>query len=1758
MNKKILSALLMGAFFIASTSMFVSCKDYDDDIKNLQAQIDKNTAAINAIQTKINEGGILESVTKTDNGIRIVINGQSYDITNGQDGAPGTPGTVWTIVDGYWAKDGVKTEYKAIGQDGATPTVEIKDGYWYINNKNTGVKATGNDGVTPTVEIKGGYWYINGVNTGVKAEGQPGTTTTVVTGVKYYVPNPETNTFWVYNDGDKDPYDSGISYVTGGEGPISGITAVKTDDYLYLYGVEGGEGALKLVTISLSADLKGLVFVPHLYLDGIESIEYPWIGDTIHRWHSIPVDWINISHHTAEKAPEVDEETRQDIAFPDGTSYTSLSSDIKKYTRQGDFYPNSLGRHLMYDKKSTGNKIIRKYVRKAADADPDHYIFWFEPSWGADEWIYGPAWEVEYHLNPSSAQVDYASNAPAFNVLEPDVVYYNTRAAASQLGVSSPEEFFKIYKQKSWRTALATPNKQIFRKDGSGIVYVGLQIAHPDRLAPWPTDETINPNGNTDSSISYPEAGHEQNTGNLSGTQVTSGPYANNDQYNGDINKYFEGDAQYGAWYGWTRYAYIKNNTDNTIALQMKTAADEKVTSDYALLVPTHVQLEGLIWDKKPMYKEPKINHFKGGDESRIGDEEGWALDEKHNCYENRIHIWDTPQEALADPDGAALELMCEDPEGIDLRPYLGVHYLRENLKKRELIPGIYNPKAYDLDVLHYGDEAAWGLHYEFELVDYQNSTNGTRDSRYASFKSWCEGMEVGTDKRIDGWNMTTDQTGVIIAKSVDNDGYPINTRSTVSVDREPLVRVMLKNEAGDVLLDGYILLHINYTPLNKSVAYDEETYTFNLCDPITHFTTWAQFSKWILQDALQGRYVVDPRVDNTGMEILAFDDYFWAVCKEGSEEVDKNDKKYVTPMAYQVTVPGIEDAHMRGYELKLYNFGKDIYGTDSKAPETGFATAETSNAFENDDLGNAVYYPNGEGTTNHIFSWTLSEEEIEYLTHDKPEALTTGVKVNRWICFAAKDVAYDYAHRDRDVNNYSSPYPYLWVKLTLNLKRQAWAYKYSEKNNNYWFNYQNGYGESFNHQGWSGVIFDIMAPGNAAVPTIKDERWTNQMSSTLITNKFVITNTEKKNATNDPYCGHAKYFFAPKNYKITAKTMIDGYKIAGNQCLAEYIITPQNGDAAAMTTTDSKAYVELPTAQSRVFGIPASLDGKVHNYRNVDTWNMLFCKYVPEKTSSYSLTEFGSSFSKRGDYRNGTKWGEYADNNINQNPDFGYKHWQSGKTETINGNQQNKGGMRQIAPDKYVNMKLNNSEWWNNDHMGSPKHTYKTPTDVEFHKHIVDIKDTHMGHIWDPSYAQASVKTDADLKAVMQQCAIKYNDGVFNDTILYAKNVKTGEYTPIAKFVKYEQYSKDASTYTKAGSFELIHWLPIGATAEDAEAGRAIENLVAYDVLNALGYPTKVDGSCDFDHAREFINKQLRAWVGVVANNGCDVALYVEQEKHDDYSEALDKALQSGHEKENGGNGTNGEIWQKYCAATGLTPYIAAPADPHKYTPSATFIASWERPINLDMTEIPAALDANTGENTIYLLDYLKLYDWRGDKNRQGYMYSDHWWFWGYYNVKGIAVDLTPSNIWTNMHQTSKDTFKKMSEISTQVRLFVGEPYMRQQYGLFGIGWNAAGKKVSGPIGNGTSFNAADDWKLWQFVPATQEAAIEQYMGITPRNVNKLAKFGSIYYENNGDNVTEFDVLIPITIFYEWGSQKYCTKWHIDTTHGRTTPLTK
>ena len=227
MKRKYFSALLMGALTIASVSTFTSCKDYDDDISSLQSQIDKLNEMVSKIQGQIDNGAVLTGVNPVENGVKLTLsNGAIYTITNGKDGAKGADGAA-----GVPGTPGKDADIWKIGDDG----------FWYKNEKKTDWKAVGTDGAAGAAGTAG----KNG---------------------KYYVPNPQTGTFFVYGDGDKDAYDSGVSYLASGI-----ITATWSKDVLTLNGVKNEAG--EQIVINLTTDLKALVFSPEYYYQGIEAFE---------------------------------------------------------------------------------------------------------------------------------------------------------------------------------------------------------------------------------------------------------------------------------------------------------------------------------------------------------------------------------------------------------------------------------------------------------------------------------------------------------------------------------------------------------------------------------------------------------------------------------------------------------------------------------------------------------------------------------------------------------------------------------------------------------------------------------------------------------------------------------------------------------------------------------------------------------------------------------------------------------------------------------------------------------------------------------------------------------------------------------------------------------------------------------------------------------------------------------------------------------------------------------------------------------------------------------------------------------------------------------------------------------------------------------------------------------------------------------------------------------------------------------------------
>ena len=141
MNKKYLSVILFGALMLGTTGTFTSCKDYDDDINNLQEQVDGIKADLETLKAQVDAGKYITSVTSTDNGLTITLNdGTSYNVTNGEKGEAGDKLSI--DENGQWLINGEATGWYSTKEAGETEKVVVpevgEDGYWYFADPETG------------------------------------------------------------------------------------------------------------------------------------------------------------------------------------------------------------------------------------------------------------------------------------------------------------------------------------------------------------------------------------------------------------------------------------------------------------------------------------------------------------------------------------------------------------------------------------------------------------------------------------------------------------------------------------------------------------------------------------------------------------------------------------------------------------------------------------------------------------------------------------------------------------------------------------------------------------------------------------------------------------------------------------------------------------------------------------------------------------------------------------------------------------------------------------------------------------------------------------------------------------------------------------------------------------------------------------------------------------------------------------------------------------------------------------------------------------------------------------------------------------------------------------------------------------------------------------------------------------------------------------------------------------------------------------
>ena len=147
MNKKFLSAILFGTLMVTSAGTFVSCKDYDDDIDNLQGQIDANKAGIEELKKLIGEGDYVTNVTKDGDNIVVSFKNAGDKTIELKDEV----GSICKVENGELYIDGKAAGIKISADAPVTefkPAVKVEDGKWAVlqadgTYKTTGIPATG-------------------------------------------------------------------------------------------------------------------------------------------------------------------------------------------------------------------------------------------------------------------------------------------------------------------------------------------------------------------------------------------------------------------------------------------------------------------------------------------------------------------------------------------------------------------------------------------------------------------------------------------------------------------------------------------------------------------------------------------------------------------------------------------------------------------------------------------------------------------------------------------------------------------------------------------------------------------------------------------------------------------------------------------------------------------------------------------------------------------------------------------------------------------------------------------------------------------------------------------------------------------------------------------------------------------------------------------------------------------------------------------------------------------------------------------------------------------------------------------------------------------------------------------------------------------------------------------------------------------------------------------------------------------------------
>ncbi|WP_418833572.1 PL29 family lyase N-terminal domain-containing protein [Phocaeicola sp.] len=252
---------------------------------------------------------------------------------------------------------------------------------------------------------------------------------------------------------------------------------------------------------------------------------------------------------------------------------------------------------------------------------------------------------------------------------------------------------------------------------------------------------------------------------------------------------------------------HTESSNISVMALEAKTenASEEKtITSDYAALVPVVESLQAIAFIDHTTLENPA-------------------------CPKD---LYNTGEEALKN----VATLDWEYNGGtLDLSKLLQVHYLSQNWT----LPtsGVHQSMGYDEVVKRYD------LKWQYQMLPYTLGTNQTSESMY--------GM---VDQN------TGEFTPCMVIGETDDEGNPTGngeiTQQPIgegsedgvsAIGRRPIVLVTLENEAGDIVLAGYIKINITREMNEKDVVVDSWEAPY-VCDGFSNTFSWADMSDEVIE----------------------------------------------------------------------------------------------------------------------------------------------------------------------------------------------------------------------------------------------------------------------------------------------------------------------------------------------------------------------------------------------------------------------------------------------------------------------------------------------------------------------------------------------------------------------------------------------------------------------------------------------------------------------------------------------------------------------------------------------------------------------------------------------------------------------------------------------------------------------------------------------------------------------------------------------